>query len=80
MAVVVRQPDNRWGEIPVAFVVRRDEQLSADDVVALCRGKIAGYKIPKAVKFVAYEDIPRSTSGKVKRHDLERQLCTDRSA
>ncbi len=78
-AVVVRQPDARWGEVPVAFVVRRDDRLSAADVVALCRGKIAGYKIPKEVKFVADADIPRSTSGKVKRHDLERWLSTHRA-
>ena len=78
-AVVVRRPDAHWGEVPVAFVVRRDDQLSADDVIALCRGKIAGYKIPKQVKFVADEDLPRSTSGKVKRHDLERWLSAERT-
>jgi acyl-CoA synthetase (AMP-forming)/AMP-acid ligase II len=78
-AVVVRRPDARWGEVPVAFVVRRDDQLSADEVVALCRGKIASYKIPKDVKFVADEDIPRSASGKVKRHDLESRLSAERA-
>ena len=58
-AVVVRRPDARWGEVPVAFVVTRSDQLTAEDVVKLCRGQLASYKIPKDVRFVANEDIPR---------------------
>jgi len=73
-AVVVRKPDERWGEVPVAFVVARDASLSAADVIALCRGKIANYKLPKAVRFVADADLPRSTTGKIKRHELEELL------
>ena len=73
-AVVVRRADTRWGEVPVAFVVRRDQELTADDVMAMCRGQIAGYKVPKDVIFVADEELPRSTSGKIKRHELESRL------
>jgi fatty-acyl-CoA synthase len=73
-AVVVRRPDARWGEVPVAFVARLDETLSADDVKSLCRGKIAGYKLPKDVVFISLEEFPRSTTGKVKRHELEQRL------
>ncbi|MSP68540.1 MAG: long-chain fatty acid--CoA ligase [Alphaproteobacteria bacterium] len=73
-AVVVRRADPRWGEVPVAFVVRRDPALTADEVVALCRGQIAGYKLPKAVRFITDAELPRSTTGKVKRHDLEALL------
>jgi acyl-CoA synthetase (AMP-forming)/AMP-acid ligase II len=76
-AVVVRRPDARWGEVPVAFVVRRDGRLTAEEVVALCRGRIAGYKMPKDVRFIADEELPRSTSGKIKRHELELQLARD---
>lgn len=73
--VVVRRPDNRWGEVPVAFVVRADRTLTAEDVINHCRGKIADYKLPKEVIFVADQDLPRSTTGKVKRHELERRLA-----
>lgn len=73
-AVVVRRQDAHWGEVPVAFVVRRGSELTAEDVISLCRGKIAGYKVPKDVRFIADADLPRSTSGKVKRHELENQL------
>ena len=73
---MVRRADVKWGEVPVVFVVRRDAQLSADEVVALCRGKVANYKLPKDVIFVADDDLPRSTSGKIKRHELENRLVT----
>lgn len=75
-AVVVRRPDPKWGEIPVAFVVRRDDSLEADELVALCRKHIAGYKVPKEIRFVADAELPRSTTGKIKRHDLERRIMT----
>ena len=77
-AVVVRRADAKWGEVPVAFVVRRDQQLSADDVAAMCRGQIASYKMPKDVIFIADDELPRSTSGKIKRHELEDRLVSRR--
>jgi acyl-CoA synthetase (AMP-forming)/AMP-acid ligase II len=77
-AVVVRRPDATWGEVPVVFVVTRSNQLTTEDVVKLCRDQLAGYKIPKDVRFIANEDIPRSTSGKVKRHELETRLVEKR--
>ncbi|WP_417547832.1 class I adenylate-forming enzyme family protein [Marinobacter segnicrescens] len=73
-AVVVRTPDARWGEVPVAFVVPAVDHLTEDDVLACCRGQIAGYKMPKGVRFVTDADLPRSTTGKIKRHELEAQL------
>jgi len=69
--VVVRKQDDRWGEVPVAFVVGNDATLAAEDVIGLCRGKIANYKLPKEVRFVAESDLPRSVTGKIKRHELE---------
>ncbi len=71
---VVKKPDQQWGEVPAAFVVRRDPTLTEDDVIALCRSTIAGYKIPKLVRFVNSSEIPRSETGKVKRHELEKML------
>lgn len=73
-AVVVRTPDARWGEVPVAFVVPAVDDLAEEDVLACCRGQIAGYKMPKRVRFVTDADLPRSTTGKIKRHELEAQL------
>ena len=73
-AAVVRKPDARWGEVPVVFAARTDETMTAEDVIAACRGRIAGFKLPKEVHFVAIEDLPRSTSGKIQRHLLEARL------
>ena len=70
----MRRADAQWGEVPVAFVVARDSALTAADVLAVCRGKIAGYKLPKEVRLVAEADLPRSASGKVRRHELEALL------
>ncbi len=73
-AIVVRRKDERWGEVPVAFVSRNDESLSEADIEALCRRELAGYKRPKAVHFVRFEDFPRSTTGKILRHEMEAKL------
>jgi fatty-acyl-CoA synthase len=73
-AVVVRRRDAAWGEVPVAFVARRDPALSAEDVLALCRERLSAYKRPKEVRFLELADFPRSTSGKIQRHELEARL------
>jgi acyl-CoA synthetase (AMP-forming)/AMP-acid ligase II len=79
-AVVVRKPDPKWGETPVAFVVRLDPSLTAEEAIASCRGKIAGYKVPKDIRFVEDAALPRSTTGKIKRHELEEKLRDDSAA
>jgi fatty-acyl-CoA synthase len=73
-AVVVRCADTTWGEVPVAFVARRDESLTEEDLISACRAKLAGYKRPKAIRFIGVEELPRSTTGKIQRHELERWL------
>ena len=73
-AVVVRQSDRKWGEVPVAFVVPADASLTADDVMALCRADLSSYKRPKDIIFLAESDLPRSTTGKIQRHELEARL------
>jgi fatty-acyl-CoA synthase len=73
-AVVVRKADAKWGEVPVAFVARRDPGMRANDVYELCRKHLAAYKQPKEVRFVELADLPRSTSGKIQRHALEARL------
>jgi acyl-CoA synthetase (AMP-forming)/AMP-acid ligase II len=71
---VVRAKDAKWGEVPVAFVARRDDSLDASALSALCREHLAGYKQPKQIHFIAFEEFPRSASGKVQRHELEARL------
>ncbi|WP_326542619.1 class I adenylate-forming enzyme family protein [Pseudorhodoferax sp.] len=75
--VVVRRSDARWGEVPVAFVERRDPAVTEAELIAFCRGKIAGYKLPKGVRFLGAQDMPRNVTGKVMRKPLERLLEQD---
>jgi acyl-CoA synthetase (AMP-forming)/AMP-acid ligase II len=77
-AAVVRRSDARWGEVPIAFVARRDgpdgQALTATDLFARCRAELAGYKQPKGIVFLALDSFPRSATGKVQRHELEKRL------
>ncbi|CAB3379186.1 Hypothetical predicted protein [Cloeon dipterum] len=67
---VVGIPDEKSGELPKAFVVRKSEQLSKESVVQFLEGKVAPYKYLKGgVQFV--NAIPRSTAGKILRKDLK---------
>jgi acyl-CoA synthetase (AMP-forming)/AMP-acid ligase II len=74
--VVVRKLDDHWGEIPVAFVVRKDASLDRDMLQRRCREALAGYKQPKQIHFVADSALPRSTTGKIQRHEVERMLAS----
>jgi fatty-acyl-CoA synthase len=73
-AAVVRKRDAKWGEIPVAFVAPAEAGLTEHDVEVLCRARLAGYKRPREVHFVAFADLPRSATGKIVREELERRL------
>jgi fatty-acyl-CoA synthase len=68
---VVRAPDAKWGEVPVAFVSSRDSSVTEAELVELCRRDLAGYKRPRRFRFIEFSEFPRSTSGKVQRHELE---------
>jgi acyl-CoA synthetase (AMP-forming)/AMP-acid ligase II len=68
-AAVVGRPDDRWGEVPVAFVVLRpDAGTTAEALIDHCRGQLARFKVPKAVTFL--DALPRNPSGKVLKREL----------
>lgn len=63
-AAVVGTPDARWGEQVTALVQPREGREPSDDILREhCRGRIAGYKVPKAILFV--DSVPRTAVGKV---------------
>jgi fatty-acyl-CoA synthase len=73
--VVVRRRDDRWGEVPVAFVALQTPGVPADELMRVCRAGLSSYKLPREIRFVAsQDDFPRSTSGKVQRQLVERWL------
>jgi fatty-acyl-CoA synthase len=67
---VVGVPDERWGEIGVAFVVARD--VTDDELIAFCRERLARFKVPKSVRFV--ESIPRNSMGKIQKAELRTEV------
>jgi fatty-acyl-CoA synthase len=68
-AAVVGRPDERWGEVPVAFVARRqDVDVTPDELIAHCRAQLARFKVPQEITFV--EALPRNPSGKVLKREL----------
>jgi long-chain acyl-CoA synthetase len=61
-------PDERSGEVPHLFVVRRSPGLQHDQVEAHCRKLLAAYKVPRHITFL--ETLPKSTVGKILRKEL----------
>lgn len=68
-AAIIAGPDEKWGEVPVAVVVKRPgAELTEAEVLALFAGKLARFKHPRGVVFA--EALPRNAMGKVLRYQL----------
>ena len=67
-AAVVASSDEKWGEVPCAFVsLKAGEELTAEESMAYCREELAGFKIPKKV---AFGPIDKTSTGKVQKYLL----------
>jgi len=65
---VVARPDPKWGETPVAFVeLKPGGKVSATELIAHCKALLAGYKIPREIRF---EPIPKTSTGKIQKFQL----------
>lgn len=69
---VIGMPSAKWGESPLAIVVKQDDTLTAEQVLAHCKGKLAPFKLPQAVKFI--DLIPRNPTGKILKRILREQF------
>ena len=75
VAEVVGVPDDLLDEVPVAFVeIEEGVVLGADEIIAWCRGKIASFKIPRAVHFKTAAEWPMSTT-KINKVVLRKELA-----
>ncbi|MFT7653029.1 MAG: acyl-CoA synthetase (AMP-forming)/AMP-acid ligase II [Candidatus Azotimanducaceae bacterium] len=71
-AAVIGQESAKWGESPLAIIVKNDEALTEAEVLNYCEGKLARFKQPQAAVFV--DEIPRNPSGKILKRLLREQF------
>jgi fatty-acyl-CoA synthase len=72
LAAVVAQPDEKWGEVPCAFIeLKADAQASAQDIIDFCRSHMARFKVPKQVVFCK---LPKTSTGKIQKFVLREQV------
>ena len=68
LAAVVAKPDERWGEVPCAFVeLKEGAEASEADLIAFARERLAGFKTPKRVVFA---ELPKTSTGKIQKFEL----------
>ncbi len=72
-AAIIGVPDERWGEVGMAIVVRKpDQDLAEGDVIRHCLARLAKFKVPQSVAFV--DALPRNATGKVLKRELRVQF------
>ena len=72
-AAIIGVPNERWGEVGMAIIVRKDDQaLEEGDVIRHCLGRLAKFKVPQSVTFV--DVLPRNATGKVLKRELRTQF------
>jgi acyl-CoA synthetase (AMP-forming)/AMP-acid ligase II len=76
-AAVVGVPDPSWGELVCAVVaLRPGERATAEEITAVCRDRLGGYKVPKRIEFVA--ELPRNVAGKILKREVRDRLAAPR--
>ncbi|HZO27413.1 MAG TPA: acyl--CoA ligase family protein [Chloroflexota bacterium] len=75
---VIAIPDERWGEVPKAFVTLKEgESVGERELIDFCRDRIAHFKAPKAIEF---GELPKTSTGKVQKFVLRDREWGDRAA
>lgn len=70
LCAVVAKPDEKWGEVPCAFVELKDGSTpTPDEIIAFTRTKLAGFKTPKEVRFI---ELPKTSTGKIQKFELRK--------
>jgi fatty-acyl-CoA synthase len=70
LAAVVAKPDEKWGEVPCAFVeLKKGAKTTEEDLIAFSRKTLAGFKAPKRVVF---SELPKTSTGKIQKFELRK--------
>ncbi|MDJ0857997.1 MAG: AMP-binding protein [Dinoroseobacter sp.] len=73
LCAVVAKPDEKWGEVPCAFVELKDGvDASEDALIAFARERLAGFKTPKKIVF---EELPKTSTGKIQKFELRKRAA-----
>ena len=68
LCAVVAKPDDKWGEVPCAFVeLKPGAEVTEKELIAHCRERLAGFKTPKHIVFT---DLPKTSTGKIQKFEL----------
>ncbi len=68
LCAVVAKPDDRWGEVPCAFVeLKEGAEATEAELIAFARTRLAGFKTPKRVVF---RELPKTSTGKIQKFEL----------
>ena len=72
IAAVVAKPDEKWGEVPCAFIeMVKDKPVSEKELISFCKETLAGFKVPKQVFFC---DLPKTSTGKIQKFELRKKF------
>lgn len=72
LCAVVAKPDEKWGEVPCAFVELKEGASATEaELIAFARSRLAGFKTPKQVLFT---DLPKTATGKIQKFELRNRV------
>jgi fatty-acyl-CoA synthase len=71
LAAVVAKPDEKWEEVPCAFVeLVPEKKATEEEIIKFCRETLAGFKVPKKIVF---GELPKTSTGKIKKFELRKK-------
>ena len=71
IAAVVAKPDEKWGEVPCAFIeMVKDKPVTEKELISFCKETLASFKVPKKVEFC---ELPKTSTGKIQKFELRKK-------
>jgi len=71
IAAVVAKPDEKWGEVPCAFIETvKDKPVTEKELISFCKETLASFKVPKKIEFC---ELPKTSTGKIQKFELRKK-------